>query len=127
MSTENEPVRQVSARLDAVGHGTVTVDGQDLTNILRGIEVRAMAGEATQVALHVTPGRAVEYDGPAFVTVVQPSEPGGDLAAFADWLGKVDPARLEQAALSRPDLTNDRHGLTQAVLSTLAAWARGEE
>lgn len=125
MSTQNDPVRHVTARLDVLGRGTVTVDGQDLTNSLRGIEVRAMYNEPTQVALHAVEGRPVEYDGPALVTVVQ-REQGGDPAALAAWLSQVDPARLEEAALSRADLSAGKHGLVQAMLTTLAEWARGE-
>lgn len=125
MSTQNDPIRQVSARLDVLGHGAVTVDGQDLTNSLRGIEVRSMVGEPTQIALHAAEGRPVEYDGPALVTVVQ-YERGSDPAALATWLSQVDPARLEEAALNRADLSAGKHGLTQAMLTTLAEWARGE-
>jgi hypothetical protein len=123
MDTKDEPLRHVAARLDALGHGTVTVDGQDLTDSLCGVEVRSIRGEPTQVALHAA--RPVEYDGPALVTVVQ-HEQGSDPAAIGTWLSQVDPARLEQAALQRPDIGSGRHALTQALLTTLAEWARGE-
>lgn len=111
--------------LDSAGYGTAILDGHPVQDSLLGVEVRAMAGEVTQVALHVRPGHAVAYKGDALVTVVQHAE-GADPAAIAGWLSQVDPARLEQAALNRPDLSPSRHGLTQAILTTLAEWASGK-
>lgn len=121
MSTEQ--TRHVKVVLDPMGYGTAVVDGQDLTRSLVGVEVRSMAGEPTQVALHAKRGQAVEFDGEALVTVVLPGAAGPDIAR---WLADVDPAAVQRAALARDDLANTPEGVTQAILRVLADLATGK-
>jgi len=124
-TTAAERPHHVVIDVDSAGFGTVVLDGQPVQDSLMGVEVRAMAQELTQVALHVRPGHSVGYEGDALVTVVQ-HEQGSDPAALAAWLSQVDPARLEEAALTRADLSAGKHGLTRAMRATLAEWALGE-
>ena len=50
----------------------------------------------------------------------------GSSRVITQFLGNVDPAALENAALNRDDLGNSRYDLTRAMLRQLADWARGE-
>ena len=43
----------ISIDLCAIGRGSVMVDGKDLANCIRKIEVTAEVGELTQVTLHL--------------------------------------------------------------------------
>lgn len=119
-----EPTRHVVAHVNAVGRGTLSVNGRDMTNEVYGFEVRSMARETPQVALHMLAGHAVDFDGDALVTVVQ-HDAGADPAAIATWLRGIDPAVLQGAVLARTDLGTEPHALTAAMLATLAEWASG--
>lgn len=120
------PATALKVRVDAIGHGTVDVNGEDLTTVTAGVDISSRGGEVTQAVIHLLPGAEIDFDGEAQVTVVQ-SYAEADPAAISEWISRVDPKALEEAALNRLDLRNDQaHGLTQALLTQLTEWARGE-
>lgn len=47
----NEPMR-VELDVDAKGHGTIKVDGHDLSNKIFRVEIDAASGELTRVTLY---------------------------------------------------------------------------
>lgn len=121
-----EQPHAVEISLNAMGKGSVVVGGQDLSSQVYGVEVRAVHGEPTQVALHAGT-KGVEFDGPALVTVVKHDDEAASPAAVAAWISRVDPATLEQAVLHRFDLDASKpHGLVEAMLRQMVEWAEGK-
>lgn len=123
--TGDEPLRTVRASIDALGHGAITIDGQDVSRSVAGFEVNAVPGHPVQVAVHVAAGQGVAYDGPALVTVVQEAAEGSP-AGVAAWIGRVDPGTLQDAVLARLDLASTPTGLMEATLRQLTEWASGQ-
>lgn len=107
------------------GRTVVAVDDVEVSRHVAGYVIEQRMGEPPVVVLHLVPGSEglLEFDGLARVAVGVPPDPGPAAAAF---LEAIDPAELERAALARPDLAGDRHGLTRAMLDQLREWARGE-
>lgn len=125
--TEQPPEPQAhGVRIDAQpGSATITLDGQSLP---RGQVVgyhleHDIANALPMLILHTRQPESVLFDGLARVTVADPQHDTGEqIAAF---LGNMDPAAVERAALDRPDLGNDKHSVTAAILQTLADLALG--
>jgi hypothetical protein len=114
--------QQVLIAVNALGRGAVSVDGHDLSSMVKAVHLSTAVNDLTEVVLEITPAHGALFDGYARVMVGEAPEPGPAAAAF---LAAIDPKLLEQAALNRPDLDNDEHGLTKAMLRQLIDWANG--
>lgn len=119
------PIATLRARVDALGHGTLSVNGEDLTDVTYGLDLSSRASEPTKAAIHLRAGAEIDFEGDAEVTIVQ-HYAEADPKEIAGWIARVDPKALEEAALNRADLRGDqRHGLTSAILTQLVEWASG--
>lgn len=103
--------------------GTVTVNGVDMSRQLSGYQVEHRAGQPPLIVLFPKASTAVQFEGLATVAVADQTPPGETIAAF---LGAIDPAALDRAAVNRPDLDGSSNELTKAMLAQLADWARGK-
>ena len=101
----------------------VLLDDQDISQHVAGYTVEHRGGERPLVVLHSLPTGKAVFEGMAQVAVGRPADPAG---AVIDFLGQIDAKKLEQTALERDDLSDERYGLTHAMLAQLAEWARGE-
>lgn len=113
--------KHIGIVVDALGHGTVAVDGCDLTHAVQGISLDVRAGQITRVLLELAPS-AVTVDGMA---VVEQAVPADMLEQLGRLLAAVDPATLERRALAVEDLTGDAP-VTRAILTVLGEMIRGE-
>lgn len=107
------------------GHATITIDGSPLPDgQVVGYQLEHDVTNALpMLILHVRQPQGAVWEGLARVAVADPQQDIGEqIAAF---LKGINPAALEGAALERDDLSNERYGLTAAILATLADWARG--
>lgn len=119
-----DPPRQVRIASDGLD-AHVFLDSADISQSVRGwaIEQRS-PDERPLVVLHVLPKDGVLFEGLARVAIGQPADP---TEAFVEFLTSVDPKTLENAALNRDDLGNERYDLARAMLAQLAEWATGEK
>jgi hypothetical protein len=75
------------------------------------------------LVLHTRQPESVVFEGLARVAVAEPQHDVGEqIAAF---LGNMDPAAVQRAALDRDDLGDDKHAVTAAILHALADFAQG--
>ncbi|MFF7795546.1 hypothetical protein [Streptomyces sp. NPDC007991] len=115
-----------NVRIDAQpGHATVTLDGTPLPpGQIVGYQLEhSIADSLPMLVLHTRQTDTLIWEGLARVAVADPAHDLGEqIAAF---LKNINPAALEGAALERDDLSDERYGLTAAMLATLADWARG--
>lgn len=121
-----EPRRFSVARADD-GHPIVHLDGVKISQHLIGYELREQRGDLPVVVLHLSKRATMDatFEGLATVVVGVEPDPGPAAAAF---LGAIDPAQLETAALNSPDLdTTEPNGLTRAMLAQLGRWAQGRD
>lgn len=102
--------------------GTVVVNGVDMSRQVSGYQVEHQAGQPPLIVLFPKAGTAVEFEGLATIAVADQTPPGETIAEF---LGSIDPAALDRAALGR-DLDGSSNELTKAMLAQLADWARGK-
>jgi hypothetical protein len=99
------------------------IDDTEFTNLVHGYSLQQQAGQPPLLVLHANLHRqAMEFDGMAHVVVGDDPNPA---QAVVDFLRSLDPKTLEQAALERDDLSNERYGLTRAMLAQAADWALG--
>lgn len=108
----------------AAGYGssTVEVNGVDLSNDCAGVSLQKTAGRPDSIVtlyLHAN----VELDGDLDGVVVERPSRGTPVEALKDLLASVDPAVLEQQALSKLGLSGEVDSPTQAILLTLKEWA----
>lgn len=104
--------------------GTVEVDGADISAQVQGYNLEARVGTAPLLVLYASPREGgVAFEGLAHVAIGTEQDPGPSIAAF---LASMDPASLQQAALNRDDLENNKYGVTRAILAQLADWAQGK-
>jgi len=75
-----------------------------------------------QLVLHTRQPSGAVFSGLARVAVAV-DDPGPVIAEF---LANLDPSAVEWAALNRDDLDPGKHGVTAAILRTLAEWAQGQ-
>ncbi|QLJ06736.1 hypothetical protein HZZ00_37520 (plasmid) [Streptomyces sp. NEAU-sy36] len=125
MTAPAEPTAH-GVRIDAQpGSATIRIDG---TLLPRGQVIgyqleHSIADALPMLILHTRQPEGVVWEGLSRVAVADPQQDlGQQIAAF---LGGINPAALEGAALERDDLSNERYGLTAAILATLADWAQG--
>lgn len=113
-------------RIDAQpGHATITLDGTPLPpGQVTGYQLEHSIADALPIlVLHTRQADNLVWEGLARVAVADPQHDLGE--QIADFLKSINPAALEGAALERDDLSDERYGLTAAMLATLADWARG--
>lgn len=125
MTAPIEPTAH-GVRIDAQpGEAVISIDG---TPLPRGQVVgytleHDVANALPMLVLHTRQPEGAVWDGLARVAVADPQQDLGEqIAAF---LNNINPAALEGAALERDDLSDERYGLTAAMLATAADWARG--
>lgn len=109
------------------GHATIVLDGTTLpADQLTGYTLQHSIQDALPLlVLHTRQPDGIVWRGLARVAVADP-QTTDPAAVITEFLGNVDPAALENAALNRDDLGNSRYDLTRAMLRQLADWARGE-
>ncbi|MFE1452005.1 hypothetical protein [Streptomyces olivaceoviridis] len=113
-------------RIDAQpGHATISINGTPLpAGQIIGYELQHdVANALPMLILHVRQPTGAVWEGLARVAVADPQQDVGEQTAA--FIGTINPAALEGAALERDDLSHERYGLTAAILATLADWARG--
>lgn len=108
-----------SITTDAVGPGTVVVNGEDVSDRIAGVAVVAEAGQPTIVTLRQPPA-AGEISGEGIVRVQQQDAGDGVLAFLED----IDPKELERVTLGRLGGLCSRTPIAEA-LEQLKEWARG--
>lgn len=124
--TPTEPQAH-AVRIDAQpGHATIAIDGTPLPpGTVTGYTLQHdIVGGLPLVVLHTRQPGGTAFEGLARVAVGVADTPGDIVAAF---LAQIDPAALENAALNRADLGNDKYDLTRAMLRELADTARGQQ
>ena len=119
-SMADEP-RHVRITADGV-MGTVAIDGNDISHAVQGYNLEHHHGAAPLLILYTAPHRGLDFEGYAHIAVGDQTDPGETIAAF---LGSIDPAALERAALNRDDLDGTSNELTRAMLAQLADIAQG--
>lgn len=125
MTTPSEPTAH-GIRIDASpGHAAISIDGTVLpAGQIVGYQLQHdIISGLPMLVLHTRQPEGTVWEGLARVAVADPQQDLGDqIAAF---VAGINPAAVEGAALGRDDLGNGKHSVTEAVLRTLADWARG--
>jgi hypothetical protein len=126
MTAPDEPTTY-GVQIDAQpGEAAIRLNGELLpSNQLTGYVLQHdVHGALPTLILHTRQPDSVQWAGLARVAVAEPDQdPGETVAAF---LGQIDAATLERAALDRDDLDGGRNGVTKAILQQLAEWAQGK-
>lgn len=124
--TPTEPQAH-AVRIDAQpGHARISIDGTPLpAGTVTGYTLQHdIIGGLPLTVLHTRQPDGVVFEGLARVAVGVTDTPGDIVAAF---LAQIDPGTLENAALNRDDLGNEKYALTRAMLRQITDWARGEQ
>lgn len=114
-----------AVRIDAQpGNASISIDGHLLP---RGQVVGYVLEHDIQQALpalvlHTRQPDGIQFEGLATVAIAEPTDHATVIAGF---LQSIDAAALQRAALDRPDLEDDRHSVTEAILRQLTDWAQG--
>lgn len=98
----------------------VMVEGVDVTDQVGALRLEAADGRSPILTLVGKAGGAVSGEG----IVVTEGDAPLPADVIVEFLSKIDPARLEQAALAR-DVPYGESMTMQAALLVLADWARG--
>ncbi|MFI1161365.1 hypothetical protein [Streptomyces sioyaensis] len=109
-------------RIDAQpGSASIRLDGNEIGHDIVGYTLQHdVHGALPQLVLHTRqPGGAI-FEALAHVMVADSVPPVEAILAF---LRTINPAELEQAALERDDLGDERYDLTRAMLAQLMYWA----
>lgn len=120
-----EPPQQPSAhnvRIDAQpGHASIRIGDAEIGPDIVGYTLQHdVHGALPQLILHTRQPGGTIFEALAHVVVADPVPPADAIRAF---LRAVNPIELEQAALDRDDLGDERYALTRAMLAQLAEWA----
>ncbi|MEU7435738.1 hypothetical protein AB0B07_33595 [Streptomyces sioyaensis] len=120
-----EPPQQPTAhgvRIDAQpGSASIRLDGTEVGQDVIGYTLQHdVHGALPQLVLHTRQPGGVIFDALAHVLVAETTPPAKTIRAF---LRAINPAELEQAALERDDLGDERYALTRAMLAQLMDWA----
>lgn len=113
--------RKVTVTTDG-SKATVVVHDHDLSSDLAGYTLEHRAGQSPVLVLYPKRPHAAAFEGLAHVVVADEPDPG---PAVIQFLRGIDAAALENAALNRDDLDDERYALTRAMLAQLADWAEG--
>ncbi|MET9436874.1 hypothetical protein [Streptomyces sp. NPDC006551] len=123
MSLSSTP-RHVHITTDGIT-STVQIGDADLSDQLRAFTLEQRLGQPPMLVLYAVPHRdGAVFEGLAHVVVGEEQPDPGQI--IADFLTSLDPQALEQAALYRDDLGDERYALTRAMLAQAADWARGK-
>lgn len=101
--------------------GRLAVDGEDVSDHVRGVTVQLGVDQPTRVIVELRPGADGVLTGDGVVEVVRNGIVGEAVAA---WLDKIDGATLSRAALDRDGGLEGPDPVEQA-LKILKEWARG--
>ncbi len=109
------------------GHATIVIDGTTLpADQITGYTLQHSIQDALPtLVLYTRQPAGTVWRGLARVAVADPQTPD-PAALIGEWLHSVDAEALENTALNRDDLGNNRYDLTRAMLRQLADWARQE-
>lgn len=119
----SEPLREVSITTDGIT-ANLTLNGTNITPMVNGYTIEHHAGQAPIVALHATPHReGIAFEGLARVVLTDHDQNPAD--TITAYLGSIDPAALQRAALDRDDLGDGKTDTTRAILRQLIDWAQG--
>ena len=125
MTAPTEPTAH-GVRIDASpGHASISIDGTTLpAHQIVGYQLQHdIISGLPMLVLHTRQPEGAIWEGLARVAVADPQQDlGEEIAAF---IAGINPAAVEGAALGRDDLGNEKHSVTEAILRTLADWARG--
>ncbi len=105
----NDPISTVELDLDGSGHGTVVVNGEDITASVSGLQL-VCDGSTPRLVLHQRAGAKVHVEG--IVEVVVPG------TSIHDFLKSVSPNELEQRTLE-----HDEVSVPEAFLKVLTEMA----
>lgn len=108
---------QFKVTADAVGHGTVEINGEDVSKRVAGVAVVVEVGQPTVVTLRLVPS-AGELSGEGIVRVV---DEGDSVLSF---LEDIDVGELERATLE--GLGPGSGTPVAEALEHLKRWARGD-
>ncbi|MFI0156226.1 hypothetical protein [Streptomyces lydicus] len=111
-----------SVRIDAQpGHASIRIDDHEVGEYVLGYTIQHDIHSALpQMVIHTRQPAGTLFDAFAQVVVAADARPADTIRAF---LRTINPIELEQAALERGDLGDERYGLTRAMLAQLAEWA----
>jgi hypothetical protein len=104
----------------------VVLDAADISRHVRGYTVEQRTGERPVIVLYAHPDAGTVFDGMAQVAVAGQPDEQDQGAVIAAFLANINPASLEDAALNRDDLDDERHCMARAMLAQLADWAQGK-
>jgi hypothetical protein len=122
-----EEAQAHGVRIDAQpGHVTISLDGTPIPpGQVTGYTLHHDVHNALPtLVLHTRQPSGALWEGLARVAVADPQQ--DHTATVVEFLDAIDPAALENAALNRDDLGNNKYDLTRAMLRQLADWARGD-
>lgn len=125
MTAPAEPTAH-GVRIDAQpGHATISIDG---TPLPRGQVVgyqleHDVANALPMLVVHVRQPAGAVWEGLARVAIADPQQDIGE--QIAGFIKNLNPAAVQGAALERDDLGTDKCSVTEAILRTVADWARG--
>ncbi|MFK0288235.1 hypothetical protein ACIQVL_48360 [Streptomyces sp. NPDC090499] len=125
MTAPTEPTAH-GVRIDAQpGTATITIDGVPLpAGQVVGYELQHdIANTLPMLVLHTRQPAGAVWEGLARVAVADPQQDLGE--QIAGFISKLNPAAVQGAALERDDLGNEKNSVTEAILRTIADWARG--
>lgn len=107
--------------IDDTGHGTISVDGHDLSKDVLGFELVVASGDRPRLVVHM-PG-AGEVVGNGLVTVMRDPTEEEMRERLGDFIAALNPAELDVAVSAR--MTSMRDSYAAKVLEVLAEAARG--
>ncbi|BCK74008.1 hypothetical protein Srufu_079610 (plasmid) [Streptomyces libani subsp. rufus] len=112
-----------SVRIDAQpGSASIRIDGAEVGDQVLGYTIQHdIHSTLPQLVLHTRQPAGTLFNALAHVLVADPAPPG---EAIVEFLRTINPIELEQAALERDDLGDERYDLTRAMLAQLTDWAR---
>lgn len=125
MSTPEDP-KMHGVRIDASpGHAAISLDGTLLpAGQVVGYELQHdIANSFPMLVLHTRQTSDTLFEGLARVAVASAPDVG---QAIADFVGQLDPAAVQRAALDRDDLSGSKTEITEAILKLIAEWALGD-
>ncbi|MEU8682984.1 hypothetical protein [Streptomyces sp. NPDC048611] len=111
-----------SVRIDAQpGSASIRLDGNEIGRDVVGYTLQHDIHSALpQLVLHTRQAAGTLFDAFAQVVVAADAPPVDAIRAF---LRTINPIELEQTALERDDLGDERYDLTRAMLTQLTDWA----
>lgn len=127
MSEPSIADRPRQVRIASGGHtARVEVDGHDISRSLQGFTLEQRAMQPPLLVLFAGARTETVFEGLAHVVVGEQAEEVDHGELIAAFIANIDPKALENAALNREDVDDERYALTRAMLTQLADWAQGK-